>query len=221
MDKYVVIVAGGSGSRMNSDIPKQFLLIESKPILLHSIEKFINAIEGIHLVLVLQKSEWERWENLKKEHSFDYPIILAEGGATRFASVKAGLSQINVSKGIVGIHDSVRPLVTKECIRNCYEQAESKGNAVPVVDLKDSIRMLISEGSVAMDRKNFKLVQTPQCFDLSQLKQAYESVSSDSFTDDASLFEITGQKLNLVKGNEENIKITTKLDLHLAEMLLK
>ena len=220
MHRFLVLVAGGSGSRMKSTLPKQFLLIDGKPIILHSIEKFIETIESIQIVLVLQKNEWDRWEKIRQEHSFTYPILLAEAGATRFASVQAGLNKLQEKKGIVAIHDAVRPLVSKQCILNCFELASKTGNAIPVIELKDSIRILEEKGNSAIDRKNFRLVQTPQCFELSQLKQAYAQANSENFTDDASLFESSGHELHLTEGDDENFKITTQLDFELAKLLL-
>lgn len=202
---------------MGSEVPKQFLPLNGKPILLHTIDKFKQALPEARLVLVLPKNEIARW----KVMSFDSPyqeIELAEGGANRHESVKSGLSLIK--EGLVGIHDAVRPLVHEETIKNAFNQAEEKGSAIPVVPLKDSIRKVENNHSKSVDREQFYLVQTPQCFQVDSLKLAYEQAFNPSFTDDASVYESAGNEVYLVPGNDANIKITTPEDLKIAAALM-
>ena len=218
MKQSVIIVAGGKGSRMGSETPKQFLPLNGEPILFHTIRQFRKALPEAELVLVLPKQELARWKVLSFETEFQ-SLKIAEGGLERFHSVKAGLAL--VSGEVVGIHDAVRPLVSKSCILESFEWAEKKGAAIPVVALKDSLRAIEGQHSVAKNRKNFCLVQTPQCFQVEKLKLAYEQDFHPSFTDDASVYEAAGNAVQLVAGNTENIKITTPADLVIAEALLK
>lgn len=220
MKNFVIMVAGGSGSRMQSSIPKQFLLLNKKPILLHSLQKFITALPGISIILVLPEAEIQRWEAIKTKYSFNYPLQIAKGGSSRSESVHAGLRLIR-EEGIVGIHDAVRPLVSVDCIQRCYQGAQKHGNAVPVIGLRDSIRKVDGENNTALNRSDFRLVQTPQCFQLSLIKEAFERLPAQEFTDDAGLLEAAGYKIQLVEGNEENVKITTRFDLKLGEVYLR
>ena len=220
MNRYVVIVAGGSGSRMGSDIPKQFLEIGGKPVLMHTIETFRKFDAGINIILVLPEPQISYWEQLCYRFRFGIDHRITAGGETRFNSVKNGLTLIN-SEGVIGVHDGVRPFVSELTLQNTYETAETKGNAVPVIDAFESIRQVTEEGNKALDRSGIKLVQTPQVFLSGQLFKAYELPYSDTFTDDASVVEAAGFSINLVEGNRENIKITTPFDLKLAEVMLK
>jgi 2-C-methyl-D-erythritol 4-phosphate cytidylyltransferase len=220
MDKYVVIVAGGSGSRMGSDIPKQFLEIGGKPVLMHTLETFRNFDAGINIILVLPEPQISFWKQLCSKFRFDIGHKITAGGETRFHSVKNGLALIN-SEGVIGVHDGVRPFVSANTLGNTYKTAVSKGNAVPVIDAFESIRQVTCTGNKALDRSTIKLVQTPQVFLSDQLFEAYELPYSDTFTDDASVVEAAGFSINLVEGNRENIKITTPFDLKLTEVLLK
>jgi 2-C-methyl-D-erythritol 4-phosphate cytidylyltransferase len=216
-DFHVIVVAGGSGTRMKSALPKQFLPIAGKPLLMHTLEQFSRAYPDIEPILVLPQHHHSTWNDLVVEYSFRLKHKLVSGGETRFHSVKNGLAQI--TSGIVGVHDGVRPLVSADTIRNCFEKAASIGNAVPVVQLKDSIRKLDSDGnSEALKREEYVLVQTPQCFRVEEMKNAFNQEYSSAFTDCASVMEKAGHKINLVEGNSENLKITTPEDLQYAEL---
>lgn len=203
---------------MGSEIPKQFLLLNGKAIILHTIDKFKQALPQARLVLVLPKDEVQRWNNLAKDTPYA-EIEIAIGGKSRFDSVKAGLQLID--EGLVAVHDAVRPLVSKKTIQNAFKTAAEKDSAIPVFPLKDSIRKVEGENSKSLNRLEYVLVQTPQCFNVTLLKEAYNLDFSDSFTDDASVFEAAGNSVNLIPGNEANIKITSPEDLKVAEVLLK
>lgn len=218
--KIAIIVAGGKGVRMQTDIPKQFIEIQGKPILMHTIEAFLRFDFSMQIVIVLPSTQIDFWKNLCKKHAFVVKHNIIVGGQNRFQSVKNGLDAVQ-SPAFVAVHDGVRPLVSVETINRCFEVAEKTGNAIPVIDLVDSIRQITESGSVSVDRKAYKLVQTPQVFDSELLKNAYKQNFSELFTDDASVVENLGVKINLVEGNRENIKITTTFDLLLAEILLK
>lgn len=221
MNYYVVIVAGGSGSRMGSDIPKQFLLLHGKPILMRTIERFHQYNSNIKVILVLPSSQHEYWAKLCIEFSFTLPHTIASGGETRFHSVLNGLNTINdISHCIVGIHDGVRPLVSIETISNCYKVAGAYGNAVPSIEMIDSVRELDGKSSKHVNREKFKAIQTPQVFNFGLLRRAYTQRYNPAFTDDASVLEAAGIQINLVEGNRENLKITTPTDLIIAEALV-
>lgn len=217
--KIAIIVAGGKGERMNADIPKQFLEIHGKPILMHTLDVFHRFDTSMQLVLVLPAVQIEFWKELCKKHGFTLPHRIIEGGNARFYSVKNGLEAVN-EPALVAVHDGVRPLVSIETIRRCFEVAEKLNAAIPVVDLVDSIRQITNNTSKSVDRSAYKLVQTPQIFDAALLKKAYEQEFSSLFTDDASVVEALGEKIQLVEGNRENIKITTEFDLKIAETLM-
>lgn len=218
--KYSIIVAGGSGSRMKSDIPKQFLSIGGKPIIIITLEKFLSINDNT-VILVLPKSSFEYWEQLKENYSTEIQEIkVVEGGNTRFLSVKNGLSNIPSDRGLVAVHDAVRPFVTIETIEKTFETAEQLQSAVVYVDSKDSIRMITTNGNEAVDRSKVKIIQTPQTFDLALLKEAYLMEEKNTFTDDASVFEDFGRTIHLVEGDYTNIKITTPEDIAMAEFLM-
>lgn len=216
LKKYVIIVAGGSGTRMNIGIPKQFLELQGKPILMHSIEKFVAAIPEINIVLVLATINSEQWKILCEKHNFIIPYQLADGGETRFHSVKNGLSLIPPNT-LVGIHDAARPLVNAQIILNAFKIAEQKGNAIPALPLNESIREVKGNCNKAVDRSNYFIIQTPQCFHSNLIKKAFLQEYQSSFTDDATVLEAMGEKINLIEGNRGNIKITTSQDLIIAE----
>jgi len=222
MHKYAIIVAGGKGERMGAKVPKQFLQLKGKPILMHTIEKFKSTFPDIQIILALPNNQMDYWEVLCKEHSFTIAHQIVEGGETRFHSVKNALTQID-EKGIIAVHDGVRPLVSEKTIRTCFEKATAEGNAIPVIDVVDSLRFLNKqEGSnKAVPRSCYKSVQTPQCFQSDLLKKAYQQEFDSTFTDDASVVEKLGKIIHLVEGNKENIKVTTEEDLIIAEVLLK
>jgi 2-C-methyl-D-erythritol 4-phosphate cytidylyltransferase len=216
MKKVALIVAGGKGFRMNSDIPKQFLLLKGTPVLMHTLEKF-SALDEI--ILVLPKTQIEYWKNLCKEYSFSIPHISIEAGKTRFHSVKNGLEKV-VNNSIVAIHDGVRPLVSKNLISNLISEVREGIGIIPVVPVKNSIRKVDAEISTHVDRTDLYNVQTPQCFLSDDIKNAYTQEYSEKFTDDASVFEASGGKVITILGEERNLKITTEEDFKTAEFFL-
>lgn len=219
MDLYVVIVAGGSGKRMGMDTPKQFLELAGRPVLMHTIERFMEFNDSIEIITVLPENQLRLWTDLQKKYSFDVPHTLVKGGSKRFISVRHGLEFVN-SPGLVAIHDGVRPLVRLETIKRCFETAGKYGNAIPVISPADSLRMETENGNSPVDRMHVKQVQTPQVFDVAKIKRAYLQDFDPSFTDDASVLEKTGEKIRMVEGNRENIKITNPEDLFIAQTLL-
>ena len=221
MKKIALIVAGGFGSRMKSEIPKQFMLLSGRPVLMHSISAFISFDKNISILLALPQNQIETWNKLCKEFSFNIEHQVVAGGETRFNSVKNGLALITDDNALVAIHDGVRPLVSQSTISACFETAEKNGNAIPGIPLNDSLRQLKDNTTLAVNRDNYRLIQTPQCFFLKQLKDAYQQNYSEKFTDDASVIEMMGGEIHLVEGNRENIKITTGDDLIIAEALMK
>ena len=219
MKKHVIIVAGGKGLRMGGEIPKQFLPIGGKPVLMRTIETFYTYDASIHVILVLPVSQQLYWKELCSSYEFDLPHDIADGGETRFHSVKNGLALVQ-GEGIVGVHDGVRPFVSQEVIARCYSEAEVKNAVVPVIEVVETVRRLDGDDSVTVPRDQYKLVQTPQVFDIVLLQKAYNQEFTDMFTDDASVVEALGERVHLVEGNRENIKLTTPFDLKLAEMLI-
>ncbi len=219
MEKFAVIVAGGSGSRMKGDVAKQFIELAGKPILMHTIEAFFNFDKTIQLVLVIPAGQISRWEKLCLAHNFTIAHQIAKGGSTRFHSVKNGLGFVG-TEGIVFIHDGVRPLVNQATLNACLETAVEKGNAIPVLPVTESIRKGNNTNSVAADRNDYFLVQTPQTFHCKLIKDAYCQDYRMQFTDDASVIEAFGESVHLVEGNRENIKITYPEDLEWAGCFL-
>jgi len=219
MDLYVVIVAGGSGKRMGADIPKQFLKLAGRPVLMHTIERFKSFNDAIEIITVLPENQLRYWVDLQKKHSFDVPHTLVKGGLHRFISVKNGLKFVN-TPSLVAIHDGVRPFVTVDTIKRCFETAEKLGNAIPAVSPSDSLRMLTDKGSMPLNRMHVKQIQTPQVFNAELIKKAYLQEYITEFTDDATVLEKTGEKINMVDGNRENIKITNPEDLLISSALL-
>lgn len=221
MDKHVIIVAGGKGNRFNSELPKQFVLLGDKPILMHTIIAFYNYSTSIEITLVLPKEQIEYWKQLCEEYKFSFNHNVVEGGKERFYSVKNGLANIK-NECLVAIHDGVRPLIDAQTIENSFAMAEKKGNAIPVVKLVDSMRMIDDANNKHVDRDNFRLIQTPQVFKSEIILEAYQQEFSSFFTDDASVVEaLYPNTINLVEGNRQNIKITTPEDLIYAEAILK
>jgi 2-C-methyl-D-erythritol 4-phosphate cytidylyltransferase len=221
MNKYALVVAGGRGSRMGAEIPKQFLLLKGLPVLMHTLKAF-RSIDDIHLILVLPEDQIMYWNQLCTKYDFSLPHQIVAGGETRFQSVKNGLQSISDSEALVAIHDGVRPLVSIDIIKESYKLAQQMGNALTIIPLKDSIRKQTEKGSVSVNRSDYFLVQTPQTFRLSEIKTAYENVPElNTFTDDASVIEAIGAEIHLVQGDYKNIKITTPEDLLFAEALLK
>ncbi|NMB53054.1 MAG: 2-C-methyl-D-erythritol 4-phosphate cytidylyltransferase [Bacteroidales bacterium] len=218
MKLYALIVAGGRGRRMGTDIPKQYLEIAGKPVLMHTIERFFTYDQSVEIIIVLPGDQLMLWDELQEKYSFNIPHEIVKGGTTRFFSVKNGLESID-SQGLVAIHDGVRPLVSIDTIKRCFETAEKLGNAIPVTSPADTLRILTSNGNASVDRMQIKLIQTPQVFRTSLIKKAYQQNYLPEFTDDATVLEKTGERINLVEGNRENIKITNPEDLIIAQSL--
>ena len=221
MKRYVIIVAAGRGSRMQSPIPKQFLKLDGRPLLLHSIAAFAEFDPSITIILVLPADQFSQWEKIASEFELPVPVQITAGGETRFESGRNGLSLIPNEEAVVAIHDAVRPLVNQKTISSSIKAAERYGNAVPAIPLSDSIRQIVSTQSVALDRSKYCLIQTPQSFSVPLLKKAYAQDYKYTFTDDASVLESIGEQIHLVDGNEDNFKLTTPTDLVIAEALLK
>ena len=220
-EEFVIIVAGGKGLRMGSDIPKQFLPIGGKPVLMRTIERFREYSPTLQIILVLPKAQQDYWQQLCKEYDFKVEYLLADGGETRFHSVQHGLALIpDDAEGVVGVHDGVRPFPSIEVIRNCYETARTAKAVIPVIPVVETVRQLEGATSFTVPRDDYRLVQTPQCFDIQLLKAANRQPYNDGFTDDASVVEAYGFDITLVEGNRENIKITTPYDLKIAEVLI-
>jgi 2-C-methyl-D-erythritol 4-phosphate cytidylyltransferase len=203
---------------MNTDIPKQFLLLSGQPVLMHSIRVFHRFDPQMQLLVVLPEDLFPAWDMLCQQHSFTLPHKLVAGGVTRFHSVKNAL-EFTGGEGLVAIHDGARPLVSKETLSRAFEEAAKSGNAVPVIRMNESVRRTMQGGSTTVDREDLRIVQTPQVFRKELIKRAYASVLTDDFTDDATVVETLGVTLNLVEGNPENIKITLPHDLIVAEAI--
>jgi len=221
MEHYAIIVAGGSGSRMKSDVPKQFLLLNGLPVLMHTINAFHNCQAQPQIIVVLPADSHDYWNTLCATHHFEVPHQLISGGETRFHSVKMGLGLIDDEDAIVAVHDAVRPLVSKDIIDDSYECAVKYGNAIVAIKSRDSVRQIKDNRSMSLVRDEIYLIQTPQTFQSAQLKQAYLQPYQPSFTDDASVVEQTGVNINLIGGSYQNIKITFPEDIAIAEFLLK
>ena len=217
MNKYVIIVAGGKGLRMESELPKQFLPVKGVPILMRTIQRFYDYDQAIRIILVLLKSQQDFWKDLCKEHNFRIPHQIADGGETRFHSSANGLKLIpDNEEGLVGIHDGVRPFPSLEVIANCYLSAAKFKAVVPAIPVVETLWK--TEGFTE-NRDLFRLGQTPQTFDIQLLKKAFLQPYDESFTDDASVVKRFGQPITLINGNPENIKITKPFDLKVAEAL--
>ena len=220
MKKFVIIVAGGSGLRMGTELPKQFLELCGKPVLMHTLQRFFDFDPRCELILVLPTAQQEFWAKLCMEHSFSLPHRVAPGGETRFHSVQSGLKLIQ-GEGIVFIHDGVRPLVSLETLGRCFETAQKYGNALPVLPVHESLRKHDGDQNTAVDRSKYVTVQTPQTFRSDHILQSFSQSYDLAFTDDATVVEKAGFPIHLVEGNPENIKITTPTDLIIAEAFIK
>jgi 2-C-methyl-D-erythritol 4-phosphate cytidylyltransferase len=220
MNKYAIIVAGGNGTRMNSTIPKQFLLLNGKPVMYYAINTFLQTYDDIKIILVLPEEHIAAGQEII-DAFFDYQRIqIVVGGRTRFHSVQNGLAQIDEEDSIVFVHDAVRPMVSAVLIQRCYAAVIEFGTAVPVVDCKDSVRIINEDGNEAVERSSIKLVQTPQAFHGKILLPAFKIDYKDKFTDEATVVEAFGLKVSLVDGDETNIKITKPVDILVAESML-
>ena len=220
MLKYAVIVAGGSGNRMNAAIPKQFLPINGTPVLLYTIETFLSAFSDLEIILVLPEKFMRDGDAIVQQASDPKRIEIAAGGNTRFHSVKNGLKLVT-ENAIVFVHDAVRCLVTNDLIHRCYEGALENGNAIPAIPVSDTVRMETAEGSVVVDRTKLLVIQTPQTFFSNLLLKAFEQEYDSSFTDEATVAEKFGIKIHLIPGEDENIKLTRPIDMEIAEKILK
>ncbi len=218
MKLYALIVAGGVGKRMGTVIPKQFLELDSKPILMITISRFREFDGSIEIITVLPENQLKYWAELCEKYSFSIPQTFVKGGSTRYQSVKNGLKHVG-EDCLVAIHDGVRPLVSTLTIKRCFAAAKKFGNAVPVISPSDSLRMINKQGNVPVNRETIKIIQTPQVFNSGLIKKAYLGKYRTGFTDDASVLEESGETIHLVEGNRENIKITNPEDLVIAAAL--
>lgn len=217
----VIIVAGGSGLRVGADIPKQFLILGNKPMLMHTIEKFYAFDSEMLIVVVLHADYFNYWKELCEKYQFKIPCELVKGGDTRFQSVKNGLSCVPAHT-IVGVHDAARPFVSTKLIAQCYRLSRDlECGIIPVIDEKNSLRQIVGSSHQPLDRTHVKIVQTPQVFPAQIIKEAYTGDFQDQFTDDATVVETNGHQINLIAGEDVNIKITTTTDLHLAQHLIE
>jgi len=220
MEKYVLIIAGGLGKRMNTNIPKQFIPVAGKPVLMHTIAKFKDFDPKMHIIVIIPKEHISLWKDLCTEFSFKIEHQIVSGGKERFYSVKNGLKSVP-DDALVLIHDGVRPLVSNETIERVVRTGAEKGNAIPYMDLYQSVRKISQSKNKAVNRNQFKVIQTPQGFYSNYIKEAYSRRYRKSFTDDASVLEALGYEINLVKGNNKNMKITSSTDIHLVDCLMR
>lgn len=217
MADYIIIVAGGKGLRMGGDVPKQFMPVCGVPVLMRTLLRFREYSDALRIILVLPREQQDYWRTLCQEHHFLVPYQLADGGETRFHSVQNGLKLIpDDEQGVVGVHDGVRPFVSVDVIRRCYEAAREHGAVIPVTPVVETLRH-VEKGNVF--RGDYRLVQTPQTFSIQLLKAANRQPYRDTFTDDASVVEAYGHTVAMVEGNRENIKLTTPFDLLIAKIL--
>lgn len=220
MKKYVIIVGGGSGTRMNSEVPKQFMLLKGKPVLYYAINTFLETYDDCRIILVLPEEHVAAGQEII-DAFFSYDNIeIVTGGRTRFHSVQKGLELVDDEESIIFVHDAVRPLVSKELIKRCYDSVSQYGSAIPVTDCRDSVRLITTDGNEAADRNNIKLVQTPQAFHAKILLPAYKIDYKNKFTDEATVVEAFGLKVILTEGDEKNIKLTVPADLLIAQSIL-
>lgn len=220
MKNIFIIVAGGSGVRMNASTPKQFIEVNQKTILHHTISVFYEFDPNAQIIVVLPSQRINEWKSIIDSYKIQIPHTIISGGEERFFSVKNAIDSIDIEDAIVSIHDGVRPLVSHKTIQDCISAAKEHGSAIPVVELKESIRFVDKKNHKSIDRNNYRLVQTPQCFKLSIIRAAYKQKFQLAFTDDASVVENYGESVFLVQGNYENIKITTQSDIYIIEALL-
>lgn len=219
---YIIIVAGGKGLRMGGDLPKQFMPLHGKPVLMHTIERFRSYSDELKIILVLPHEQQDYWRQICQKHNFTVEHTVVDGGQTRFHSSQNGVAAVpDDATGVIGIHDGVRPFVSEETIARCFEAARQFGAALPVLPVTDTLRRVTDDGGYNVQRNDYRTVQTPQTFDAQLLKQAFKQPYSDNFTDDASVVEALGHKVTMVDGNRENLKLTTPFDLVVAEALIK
>ena len=224
MKRYLIVVAGGKGMRMGGETPKQFQMLGNKPVVMVTLERLHAIDPSMQLILVLPAEHMDMWMALCKQYSFAVPLLLAQGGSTRFHSVQNGLAQVDdIDEALVGVHDGVRPFVSPKVLDDCFCEAWIHGAAIPMIDVQDSLRHIVGGNGVTevVPRDRYRLVQTPQVFKLSLLRRAYEQRFVESFTDDASVVEALGEQVVGVEGNRENIKLTTPFDLMVAKTLME
>jgi len=217
---YALILAGGSGSRINSPVPKQFIELDGTPIIVHTLRAFLKYSGNLSIILVLAEAYLSTWDRISREYNFNNSIILRKGGNTRFQSVLSGLAEVK-SEGLVAIHDGVRPFVSQDIIHNSFLVAKKHQAAVPVVALKESICSIENNQVKLLDRTTFRLTQTPQTFDNEQIKKAYDIDENPNFTDDATVAQKAGMNISFFEGSYKNIKISTVEDLEIAETFIK
>ena len=220
MQQYVIIVAGGKGQRMGMDLPKQFIDIAGRPVMMHTINAFYNYNNEIKIVVAVEAGSIKLWGDLCRAYHFDIQHTVVAGGDTRFQSVKNGLMAVG-DEGFVAIHDAVRPLIEKKLIAEAFSRAEIYLAAVPVVPVHDTIRNIIGDSATALERNDLRIVQTPQVFDINLIREAYRQPYDDSFTDDAEVLQATGARIHYFDGQASNIKITRKENLEVVDVLLK
>ncbi len=220
MRYYVIIAAGGSGKRMNADIPKQFLVIADKPIIVHTIEKFAKALPKAQFIISIHPDWNNKWQSIRETFLTQINIITVNGGAERFHSVKNALNKIP-DDGIICIHDAARPLVNEELIKRCVQECEINGTAIPSISVQESLRFITYGNNVAVNRNDYRLIQTPQCFKSTILQQAYQQEFDSQFTDDASVVESAGFNVHLTEGDRMNIKITTQIEFDLINLWMQ
>ena len=224
MKRYLIVVAGGKGMRMGGETPKQFQLLGDKPVVMVTLERLHAKDPSMQLILVLPAEHMDMWLSFCKQYSFAVPLLLAQGGSTRFHSVQNGLAQVDdIDDALVGVHDGVRPFVSPKVLDDCFCEAWIHGAAIPMIDVQDSLRHIVGGNGVTevVPRDRYRLVQTPQVFRLSLLRRAYEQRFVENFTDDASVVEALGEQVVGVEGNRENIKLTTPFDLMVAKTLME
>ena len=224
MKKYIIVVAGGKGLRMGGEVPKQFQVIGNKPVRMVTLERLHAIDPAMQLVLVLPAEQFDLWKEMCRQYEFAVPLLLTQGGATRFHSVQNGLAQVDdIDEALVGVHDGVRPFVSQRVIDDCFREAWIHGAAIPMIDLQDSLRHIVGADGVTevVPRDRYRLVQTPQVFKLSVLRKAYEQRFVETFTDDASVVEASGKDVVAVEGNRENIKLTTPFDMLVTRTLME
>lgn len=219
MKRYAILVAGGKGLRMGQDLPKQFIPVKGEPVLMHTIRRFRQSLPDLTIIVVLPVAQQAYWRELCEAYNFSMKHLIADGGETRYHSVKNGLLLTEKHDTVIAIHDGVRPFVAEEVILNAFDCAETNGTAIPVTEMVDSVRYIQDEKTISVPRDQYVLVQTPQVFRSEIIHSAYELPYTDQFTDDASVVEANGTTVHTIKGNRENIKITTPFDLRIAEVL--
>lgn len=220
MKKYAIIVAGGTGTRMQGEVPKQFMLLRGKPVILYSMEALHAFDPMLQLILVIHPDYQLHWKKLAADLKITIPFQIADGGKTRFDSVKNGLQLIN-DEGLIAVHDAARPVIDVEFLKYIFAEAEKQGSALPGIALNDTIRMIDGATSHQLDRNDLRAIQTPQVFKVTELKRAYEQLYRPMFTDDASVMQSAGFAIHLVEGKQGNIKITHNQDFAVAEVLIK